>query len=65
MLSEAITREMRVTVHHIDNDRAPCDNVALLGLLIEEGKRADDVGAESVQCERCSSLGLDGGDLRY
>lgn len=49
MLVEAVGPEMGVAVDDVDDDGPPGDDVALLGLVVEGGVVADDVGAETFQ----------------
>ena len=49
MLSEAVAREVRVSLHDVDDDGTPGDDVPLLRFFVEQGEGADDVGAETVQ----------------
>lgn len=44
MLVEAVFGEVGVSFKHVDDDRAPGDDVALLGFFVEEDKGADNVG---------------------
>ena len=50
MLSEAITGEVRVSFHYINDNWTPGDDVALLALFVEEGEGTDNVGAETGKC---------------
>lgn len=45
MLLETVAWEIGVSFKHVDDDRPPGDDVALLGLFFEEDEGTDDIGA--------------------
>jgi hypothetical protein len=47
MLIEAILREVGVSIYDIDDHRTPSNDVAVLGVLLETNKAANDIRTES------------------
>lgn len=45
MFREAVLWEVCVSLHHVNNDRSPCNNISLLSFFVETPVAANDICA--------------------